>query len=50
MTGDGTRVTADEGDGDEREEHRNSKTEEPLHQKSPLGKTGRAGRPEAVTN
>ena len=50
VAGDGTRVTADEGDGDEREEHRNSKTEEPLHQKPPLGIAGRTGRPEAVTN
>lgn len=31
VTGDNTRVTADEGDGDEREEHRDSKTEKPLH-------------------
>jgi hypothetical protein len=45
MTGDGTRVTADEGDGHEREEHRNRKTEETLHHRSPLGESERAGRP-----
>lgn len=37
MTGDRTGVTADERDGDEGEEHRKGKTEEPLHRKSPRG-------------
>lgn len=37
MAGNSTRVTANEGDGDEREEHRNCKTHEPLHQIPPLG-------------
>ncbi len=31
VTGDNTRATADEGDGHEREKHRESKTEKPLH-------------------
>jgi hypothetical protein len=31
VAGDRTGVTADEGDGNQREEHRNCKTEEPLH-------------------
>jgi hypothetical protein len=31
VTGDRTGVTADEGDGHQREEHRNCKTKETLH-------------------
>ena len=45
VTGHRARVTADEGDGDEREEHRNCKTEEPLHHRPPLGETERVVRP-----
>jgi len=37
VAGDGTGVTAHEGDGDEGEEHRESTTEETLHHKPPLG-------------
>lgn len=50
MTGDRTAVTADQGDGDEREEHRQRKTKKPLHQKPPPWKTERSGCvPGAVT-
>jgi hypothetical protein len=45
VAGHRARVTADEGDGDEGEEHRNSKTEEPLHHRPPLGETERGVRP-----
>jgi hypothetical protein len=49
VAGDGTRVTADEGDGDESKEHRDSKTEETLHHRPP--KRPNAGSVlEAVTN
>ena len=37
VTGNGSSVTAHEGDGDEGEEHRDSKTQETLHHKPPLG-------------
>ena len=40
VAGNGTRVTADEGDGDESKEHRNCKSEKTLHKKSP-GKENR---------
>jgi hypothetical protein len=41
MAGHRARVTADEGDGHQREQHRNRKTEEPLHHRPPLGETER---------
>jgi hypothetical protein len=44
VAGDGTRVTADERDGDQSEEHRDSKTEETLHHRPP-NRTGRGERP-----
>ncbi len=47
VTGNRTAVTADEGDGNQREEHREGKTEETLHkEKPPPGKKANA----AVTN
>jgi hypothetical protein len=50
MAGDSTRVTADEGDGHEREEHRNRETEETLHLKPPDGNPNASCVPEAVTS
>jgi hypothetical protein len=47
VTGNRTAVTANEGDGNQREEHREGKTEETLHKgKPPPGKKANA----AVTN
>ncbi len=50
VTGDNTRVTADEGDGHEREEHRESKTEKPLHHRPPVEERNAPRVREAVTN
>ena len=51
VAGNRTRLTADEADGDERDDHRNRRTEETLHLESPGRKKSDATRSEsAVTN
>jgi hypothetical protein len=42
VAGNRTRLTADDGDGDERDDHRNRGTEETLHLKSPKRKNSNA--------
>ena len=42
MAGNGTAVTADEGEGNQREEHSERKTEKTLHKKPPHGETERS--------
>jgi hypothetical protein len=49
VAGDGTGVTADEGDGDQGKEHGNCKSEKTLHHKPPVRETNASCVPEAVT-
>jgi hypothetical protein len=49
VAGDGTGVTADEGDGDQGEKHGNRNSEKTLHNKPPVRESNASCVPEAVT-